>query len=749
MLLKKIKTDVTVVGGGFSGVCAAIAAARQGLSVALVHDRPTFGGNSSQEIGVGISGAAHSGTSPSVYTKEGGVSEEIKLEIAHYGSRDIAYYEAVYREPNIQSFLNTTVFEVEMDGDKIKSVTGVQIGSETKFQFESPIFIDSSGDGTVAFEAGAEYMMGTEGRDEFGECLAPEEANKYTMGDSIMFSTVDVGHPTVYHRPAFAYDITKLPFFKNLTGINDKNGLHRFIFRRDSGIYYGFWWIEFGGQLNTIYDNADITLELRKLVYGFWDYIKNSGKFEGVENLELSHVPSVTGKRESRRFVGDTILTQNHIDTKYDFDDAVAIAGWAMDVHAPLGIYDDRPASNWHYVSGSYNIPFSMMYSKNVSNLMLAGRNMSSTHVAFGSARVAVTGGVAGQAVGTAAALCLKYNKTPREIKNEHIKELQEILLKQDQTIIGVKEPVNPSLYKDIKVEATSTKKYENHIVEDNIRLGDFDTGIALPVKERLESVKIGFKNTDAENDVEVAVKIYGGERKENYIAQKLLKEFTVKLEKGFDDWKKLDINCKPIGDDKIYILFEKNEKVEIYGTNRHLTGAYTFGISERIVTPAHDTIKYKSALNSFRARDFKPVTEMCFKDVEPYCDIYSVENIINGYSRPYGTPNIWISETEAKDSEQTITMTYDVPKEINEIQLVFNNLLEEDHTPNGTPYCLVKSYKLEVVCEDKTEVIEVNDNYQRINYIKQHFENVKQLKLTLKENYGSEYFELYAIKLF
>ena len=380
---------------------------------------------------------------------------------------------------------------------------------------------------------------------------------------------------------------------------------------------------------------------------------------------------------------------------------------------------------------------------------MLAGRNMSSTHVAFGSVRVAVTGGVAGQAVGTAAALCLKYNKTPREIKNEHIKELQEILLRQDQTLIGIKEPVNSSLYENVKVEATSTKKYENNIVEDNIRLGDFDTGIALPVKERLESVKIGFKNTDAENDVDVTVKIYGGERKENYIAQKLLKEFTLTLEKGFDGWKKLDINCKPIGDDKIYILFEKNENVEIYGTNRHLTGAYTFGISERIVTPAHDTMKYKSALNSFRARDFKPVTEMCFKDVEPYCDIYSVENIINGYSRPYGTPNIWISETEAKDGEQVVTMTYDVPKEINEIQLVFNNLLEEDHTPNGTPYCLVKSYKLEVVCEDKTEVIEVNDNYQRINYIKQHFENVKQLKLTLKENYGSEYFELYAIKLF
>ena len=137
-----------------------------------------------------------------------------------------------------------------------------------------------------------------------------------------------------------------------------------------------------------------------------------------------------------------------------------------MDVHAPFGIYDNRPASHWNAVSGCYNIPFSMMYSKNVSNLMLAGRNMSSTHVAFGSVRVAVTGGVAGQAVGTAAALCLKYNKTPREIKNEHIKELQEILLRQDQTIVGVKEPVNPSLYKDVKIEATSTKKYENHIVE-------------------------------------------------------------------------------------------------------------------------------------------------------------------------------------------------------------------------------------------------------------------------------------------
>lgn len=747
MLYKEYKTDVTVIGGGFSGVCAAIAAARQGLSVALVQDRPTFGGNSSQEIGVGISGAAHSGSSSSVYTKEGGIAEEIKLEIAHFGSRDIAYYEAIYREPNIKSFLNTVVYEVEKDGDKIKSVTAVQLSSENKFKFESPIFIDATGDGTVAFEAGAEYMWGTESRDTFGENLAPEEASNHTMGDSIMFTTVDVGHPTVYHRPKFAYDITKMPFFKNLSK-NDENGLHRFIFRRASGIYYGFWWVEFGGQLNTIYDNADITLELRKLVYGLWDYIKNSGEFEGVENLELSHVPSITGKRESRRFVGDTILTQNDLDVKRDFEDAVAIAGWAMDVHAPLGIYDDRPASRWHGVAGSYNIPFSMMYSKNISNLMFAGRNMSASHMAFGSTRVAVTGGVAGQAVGTAAGLCLKYNKTPREIRNEHMKELQEILLRADQTIIGARENVNEELYKDVKVEATTTKKYENDITEGNIKLSQ-DTGLALPIIDKLDSVNIGIKNTDNENDVTLNVKIYGGDRKENYIPQHLIKEFSVTIEKGFDGWKKLDIGCSPMGDDKVYILFEANESIEIYGTNRHLTGAYTFYVDANTEFEAHDSMKYKPALMTHRARYFKPVTEMCFKDVEPKQNVYSPENVINGFSRPYGMPNLWISEDKEVATEQSITLTYDVPKEINEIQLVFNNLLEEDHSPNGTPYCLIKTYRLEIVCEDKTQIIKVPDNYQRINYIKQHFDNVKQIKVIFTENYGSEYYELYAIKLF
>lgn len=747
MLFKEYKTDVTVVGGGFSGVCTAVAAARQGLSVALIQDRPTFGGNSGSNINVGISGAAHSGGSPSVYTKEGGICEEVKLEIAHFGSRDLAYYEAIYREKNIISFLNTVVYDVEKDADTIKAVTAVQLSSEHKFRFESPIFIDASGDGFMAFEAGAEFMWGREARDKFGESLAPEKADNTTMGDSIMFNSIDTGHPVKFHRPSFAYDITKTPFFKTLSK-KDENGLHRFIFRRDSGVYNGFWWVEFGGQLNTIYDNAEITLELRKIVYGIWDYIKNSGEFEGVENLEISHMPTLSGKRESRRFIGDTIITQNDLDEKRDFEDRVAIGGWDMDVHAPKGIYDEGPASRWYYVAGSYNIPFSAMYSKNIKNLMFAGRNMSSSHIAFGSTRVACTGGVTGQAVGTAAGLCIKYAKTPRQIKNEHIDELRTILLNADQTIIGEKEPSNKELIKDLKITATTTKKYENSVREANLKLNR-EIGLALPVDERLDSLKIGIKNNDEKNAQLLKVKIYGGYRKENYIPNEYLGETFVEIQQGFDGWKEIKIGYEHIGDNKIYMVFEQNDNLELYATNRKLTGAHTFVIDPNTESEVHDTVKYAPKIMTFRGRMLKPSTDVCFCDVEPSQNIYAAENVVNGFSRPYGLPNLWISDEKAHVGDQSITFEYSVPKNIKEMHLIFNNLLEEDHSPKGTPYCLVKDYKLEVICTDNSHVIEVKDNYQRVNYIKQEFKNVKKIRLTFTENYGSEYYELYAVKLF
>ena len=732
------KFDLTIIGAGFSGVCAAIAAARNGLKVALIGDRPVFGGNSSSEMSIGINGAAQNGHSPSVYSREGGIVEELKLAMSYYKSRDIAYFELVYKEPNITSFLNTLVTDVEMDGDKIKAVTAIQLASELHFRFESPLFIDSSGDGLVANKAGAEFMRGREAKSEFNESLAPDVADDYTLGGTILFASRYTDRKITFRRPAFAHDIVKMPFYKNL-------GKGARSFHRGAGKEFnGFWWTEYGGQVDTIKDNEAIALELRKIAYGLWDYIKNSGNFEDVDNLELVKVTQILGKRESRRFIGETIVTQNDVDNKVDFPDSVGMAGWEMDVHAPKGIYDDEPATFWHFVAGNFNIPFGMMVPKKVPNLMFAGRNMSATHVAFGATRLAATGGVAGQVVGTAAYLCKKYGKTPSEIRQDHISELVTMLLNADQSIVNRKEPKNEELYKDLTIKASSTKEYENTNIE-RAALLDRDIGQCFPIKTRLDSYKIKVKNSGSETVLKVSV--YGGNQLENYIPESLIKTIDVEIPEKFDDWVTIPINEAASSDQKLYVLYSENKNLSLYSTNDRLTGTITFFPGEG---DPLTSAKYKGCMRVWRTRENHANTygyEICFKELLPRQDMYSVENLLNDYTRPYGLPNIWISNP---DKTAEIEINYSVPKKLKEIQLVFNTMLEEDNIEELDILYTVKDYTLEIETDDgKIFNHSVTDNFTRVNYIKQDLENVIKIKLKLNSTYGSKYFEMYGIKMF
>ncbi len=447
---KNLDADVVVVGGGMAGVCAAIAAARNGASVVLIQDRPVLGGNSSSEIRMHIVGADCHGSRNDTDARETGILEELRLECAVRNPQrsasmwDLLLYEWIKREPNIVLLLNTSCIGVKMASENfIDALIALRNSTEDLFTVRGKVFIDCSGDGRLGAEAGAEFRKGREGRDEFGESLAPPKPDNKTMGSSILFITRKHDRPMPFKPPNW---IRKFPRCEDLP------------YRAHSSWEYGYWWVEWGGELDTIKDNERIRDELLAIALGVWDHIKNSGLHPESENWALEWIGFLPGKRESRRFIGDYILTQHDLQRGEVFEDGVAYGGWPIDLHPPEGI-DTKEPPNIAVKVPLYNIPFRCLYSRNIDNLLFAGRNISATHVAFGSTRVMGTCSVMGQAVGTAAALCVRYNCTPRELGKEAIKDLQQLLLKQDAYIIGVSNSDPYDLARMAEVKASSETK--------------------------------------------------------------------------------------------------------------------------------------------------------------------------------------------------------------------------------------------------------------------------------------------------
>ncbi len=447
---KSLDADVVVVGGGMAGVCAAIAAARNGASVVLIQDRPVLGGNSSSEIRMHIVGADCSGRRNDTDSRETGILEELRLEDAvrnpqrSFNMWDLLLYEWVKREHNITLMLNTSCIGVQMSEEtRIGAVIALRNSTEDLFTVRGKVFIDCSGDGRLGVEAGAEFRKGREGRDEFGESLAPPKSDHKTLGSSILFITRKHDRPMPFKPPDW---IRKFPRCEDLPH------------RPHSSWEYGYWWVEWGGELDTIKDNERIRDELLAIALGVWDHIKNSGLHPESENWALEWLGFLPGKRENRRFIGDYILTQHDLERGEIFEDGVAYGGWAIDLHPPEGI-DTKEPPNIAVKVPLYNIPFRCLYSRNIGNLLFAGRNISATHVAFGSTRVMGTCSVMGQAVGTAAALCVHYNCTPRELGKEAIKELQQLLFKQDAYIIGVTNSDPYDIARTAEVKASSEVK--------------------------------------------------------------------------------------------------------------------------------------------------------------------------------------------------------------------------------------------------------------------------------------------------
>ena len=465
--------DVIVVGGGMAGICAALEAARGGANTALVHARPVLGGNASSEIRVHISGADHSLTKPDY--AEGGILYELMLEnkARHenfsYSTWDLILFEAVKKQENLTVYFNTVMYDCETDDDRITSILCVQETTEMRYRFTAPLFVDSTGNGTLGYYAGAEYRQGSESKSETGEPHAPERSNNERMGNTIYFRARNMGHPVKFTPPAFAKKFTEEDLrYRMHCAVhkvdystcadpekNEKNGGVS-----SRGVDYGHFWIELMGEEDDIItDYENIRDDLVANLYGVWDHIKNGGD-HGAENYALEWVGMLPGTRESRRLVGDYLLNENDIFDNRVFDDAVCYGGWCVDLHTAHGLLDlhRHPSGECYFFDGIYTIPYGCYYSKNIRNLFMAGRNISATKLGMCSTRIIGCCAIGGQAVGAAAALCRKYNCDPGELI-PHIEELQQIILKNDGFLPGVKNTDPLDLARSATFTASSYKE--------------------------------------------------------------------------------------------------------------------------------------------------------------------------------------------------------------------------------------------------------------------------------------------------
>lgn len=422
---RSIRCDLCVVGGGLAGMAAAIAAAREGIRVVLMHERPVLGGNASSEIRMWVCGAHGVGN------RETGIVEELQLENAYrnptksYAVWDTVLYDAVRGEENITLLLNCTCMDATVEqGDfadgrtaRITAVTGYQMTTQRMITVEAAYFCDASGDSILAPLTGAEFRLGRESADEYGEDTDRKEPDTMTMGMSCLLGAREVDCEVPYVAPACHTPVTE----EDLAHRNPS-------LYRD---HENFWYLELGGDRDTIGDTERLRDELLGLATGTWAHIKSDPRYR-AEKFDLDFLGFLPGKRESRRMMGEYVVTQRDISGGRVFPDEIAYGGWPLDDHFPGGFYHRGVPNTYGATPAPYSLPYRALYSRNVENLYFAGRNISMTHLAMSSIRVMATCALLGQAVGTAAAVATERGLTPHGVYREAIGEVQARLMNAD-----------------------------------------------------------------------------------------------------------------------------------------------------------------------------------------------------------------------------------------------------------------------------------------------------------------------------
>jgi FAD dependent oxidoreductase len=708
-----LNADLVVAGGGVAGVCAAITAARAGIRVVLAQDRPVLGGNASSEVRLWMLGATSHMGNNNRWAREGGVVDEILVENLYRNPEgnplilDTILLEKVRAESNITLLLNTAVDSVEKSGESaIAAVTAFCSQNQTRYRLEAPLFCDASGDGIVAFLAGAAFRMGAESRDEFDEGFAPETSYGELLGHSLYFYSKDVGRPVRYVAPGFALkDITQIPRYRDVRA-------------SDSGCR--FWWFEYGGRMDTVHDTEQIKWELWKVVYGVWDYIKNSGKFPEAETLTLEWVGTIPGKRESRRFEGDFMLSQRDLVEQRTHADAVSFGGWAMDLHPADGVYSElSPCTQWHS-KGVYQIPYRCLYSRSIDNLFFGGRIMSVSHVAFGSTRVMATCGHNAQAIGMAAALCRESGLLPRDLcEPGRMHELQQRLLRSGQYIPGL------ALDRDANgANATASSRIILRELAADGETMPLDTSRAMLLPATAGKLPSATFLVDVEAPTVLELEVRGSSVPGNFTPDCVLHRQTLPLDAG----QQQPVTLRPTASipRAAYVTYclLRNPGVRVHTSRFRATGILSLSqsMNKAVAKGARQEPPEGSGIDGFEfwlpAR--RPEGRNLAIALDPPLDIFDADNVQNGVARPTTHPNAWVADPA--DPSPRLSLCWSAPRIIRRIELSFDTDFDHPmesvlmgHPEREIPFC-VKRYR---ITADRGRVLyECPDNHQTRNVI-------------------------------
>ncbi|MBR2438743.1 MAG: FAD-dependent oxidoreductase [Lentisphaeria bacterium] len=719
--------DILIVGGGMAGISAAVAAARLGAKTLLVHNRPVLGGPAGTEcecesIGALIVGGTNWTTRDA---RETGPIEDFRMTTEYLYEngwrnhlsqvlRDVAE-----KEENLTLLLNTEAYDVKVEDGKITEILARTLNSDLTNYIKPKMVLDCSGDSFVSVKAGAQYRHGREAKSEFNETLAPDEADSCTLGSSLYFRAIDTGHPVPFKAPEWAEKFTDEMLGPGRTHKDPRKG---------------FWWIECGGEMDTICDNEVIYKKLLGIVYGVWDHIKNHGD-HNAENYAIEWISSIPAKRESRRIMGDYILTEGDVVAHAVYPDGVAYSGGNLDIHPLKGIFSgNHPCGPQHGIMspGLYQIPLRCLYVPEVKNLMMAGRNISVTHAALSSTRLMGTCALCGQAAAATAVLCCKYGETPRDISESRMKELLRILYRVDHTLpdVVVDDPDNLCRNADVKVSSSMGLSLLDMECAGTEALGTGEAPAAQSFIATTQEIREAafLMNHNGSEPAEVCAELVLQEEMYDFSKGTVLAESKVQVAPGKAQKVLFRFNAAVEYGKRYYIRLSGPASVESCLNKRYLPGIWRSNL------PISWPPQGDNTNHSF--------------NLIPEQRPFEGENIIKSENRGGDALSIWISDPKAA-FPQTAQVTFPEKKTVSCVELVFDTSLEHINIYSSQQEC-VKEYVLEGICGDKTIVLaEEKDNYLRFR--KHVFPPVElsALRLTVRSTRGDASARVYQIRAY
>ncbi len=738
--------DLVVCGGGPGGVPAAIAAARKGLKVALVHSRPGLGGNGSEEGFVGFDGAS----SNFPFMREGGIAEEIhRIREQKITSWEQAMKEICAKEDTLTIYYNNFVIDAYTEDDVIKKVKSVNTNTGEYFEFSAKYFADCTGDGWLAYYSGAKYRLGREAKWQYGEKFAPEQPDNNSMSgclagildekrNTLGYLAEDVGEPYPFTAPEWA---VKLP----------EN-----IYRTPQTLNISEWWVENPNNMDDLWHEEEIRDELLRLNLGYFHWLKNYyERRDVVKNYKLVGFAKYNAKRETRRIMGDYVMTQNDCEIGRVFDDAVSYCGWMLDIHHPKGLYSgaEGPFDAAMRIPLT-TVPYRVLYSKNINNLFMAGRCISVSHLGLGSVRVQNTLATLGQVVGTAVSMCLEKNISPRDIYTDYIKDLQQLLLKDDMFIPTIKNDDKNDKARFAKITADSVSKTDIYNTKKGVE-GDLKeltnpVMIAMPLREEKPNMcEVYFKNESGE-DKTLTATVFIAFNHKNLEKQSTFEELTVTIPKEFDGNFtfpfKFNDDYDNLPDDTDAEHRKRLVGLKISKCEGVFLKEFLLSSFQKVrAYPLSETRWHTDTRNSY-----------CFN---LYNDIFdkancSPENVINGYNRMVSPSEYSYVSDETMELPQSLYLNWDKPQEISEVRITFDSDLNNPtFSYQRLPIArrLVKDYFISVLVNGEWEkVSQCNDNILRHN-IHKFPEKIlcDGIKITVTATYGDKSARIFEVRAY